>query len=292
MIDSDLGFVLLDRGDFRDALDAFGRAIEVLRAAHANDPTSTIWQIDLARSLARAGDANVYLGNLDDAIRAYREALALRAALVVRDKRSVPWRRATAWSHAVLADALLAKGSTAEALAEYEQTLALRSTLVDESPAQRSYKDELAQTELFLGRALLAGDATAQKRGGELIGKGLALARADNEADRLNTDWQTTLIEGLLASAEAARVAGDDKARRTALVEALAVAEPAAKKSPQNAHLPGYVAEAHAAMAELGGAGARDEWMKAREAIEGLAAAGRLPATRKALLAKAIAATK
>jgi tetratricopeptide (TPR) repeat protein len=294
ILDADLGLVQTDRGDFRDALASLGRAIAVQRAAMAADPQSTFWQGDLSRSLNRSGDAHVALGELDDATAAYREGLALRAALVARNPRSVPFRRALAWSHAMLGDALAARGDAAGAIAEHEQAMVLRAQLVDESPGPRAFKDELAQTQFALGRALLAGDAAAANRGGELIAAGLALARTDVDADRLNTDWQVTLVVGLLARAEAARIAGDRSARQAALADALAAATAAAARATQSAQLPGYVAEIHAAMAELATtpAAARAEWDKARAALAPLAAATRLPAARRPLLDRAIAGAR
>ena len=95
----------------------------------------------------------------------------------------------------------------------------------------------------------------------------------------------------LVARADAARVAGDGAARATAIDDALAVAGPAAARAPKNAHLPGYVAELHAARAELAAtpAAARAEWEAAWSALQPLAGAARLPAGRRALFDRAAA---
>jgi hypothetical protein len=49
---------------------------------------------------------------------------------------------------------------------------------------------------------------------------------------------------------------------------------------------PGYLAEAHAGLADLG-QGANAEWKKVRDLLEPLAKANRLPAPRAALLDRA-----
>ena len=286
LIHAGLGFTLLDSGDFRAGLAALDLAIEVQRELSARDPKSTTWQVDLSRSYTRAGDGHLYLGELDDGLASYQLALDIRKALTARDATSVPFRRSLAWSYAKLANAYAERGDTAHATEAHEQALALRAQLAAESPAQSGFKNELASTEIEYGRVMIARDA---KRASELISAGIARARTLVDGDPINNDWKETLTQGLTAQAESARVAGDRKAREVALTEALGVAESAAARAGQNAHWPGFLAEIHVGLAEAttDATAAAAEWKRARDALEPLAAAGRLPASRKPLLARA-----
>ena len=99
-------------------------------------------------------------------------------------------------------------------------------------------------------------------------------------------------MQGLLARAELARVAGDREARGTALAEARTISTAAADLAPQSVHWTGFVAEAQAGLAELAAAtgdaaGAAAAWKAVRDRLEPLAAAGRLPVPRKPLLERA-----
>ena len=286
LIHAGLGFALLDAGDFRAGLAALDRAIEVQRELSARDVQSTTWQVDLSRSYTRAGDGHMYLGELDAGVASYTAALDIRKSLTAKDGSSVPFRRSLAWSYAKLANAFAERGDAPHAVEAHAQALALRTQLADDSPAQSGFKNELASTEIEYGRVLLKADS---KRAGELIAAGIARAHTLVDADPINNDWKETLTQGLTAKAEAARLAGDRPARRAALVEGLAVAEAATARAAQNAHWPGFVAELHVGLAEAAPdpAVAALEWKRARDALEPLAAAGRLPAARKALLARA-----
>jgi hypothetical protein len=181
------------------------------------------------------------------------------------------------------------KGDLARALDAHEQALAIRTKLVAEAPSQGGFKNELASTEVELGKLIAGRDP---KRSNELIDAGLARARDLAKGDPANIDWKETLTQGLIAKAAAAKSANDAKSRGAALDEALATAEEAARRAPQNAHWPGFLAEIHVGLAELATAAgdkrlASGEWKKARDILEPLAAAGRLPAPRIPLLDRA-----
>jgi hypothetical protein len=106
-------------------------------------------------------------------------------------------------------------------------------------------------------------------------------------SDALNFEWKETLTRGLIAQANVATL--DRKTREGALEEALATAEEAVRRSPQNVHWPGLLAEAHVGLALLAtdAHAAAGEWNKARDILEVLAKSGRLPAPRLALLDRA-----
>jgi tetratricopeptide (TPR) repeat protein len=286
---SDLGFTLIDTGEFKDGLTEIEKSIEVDKDLVARDTKSARYKIALSRSNTRAGDALVYLGRTADGVAQYRSALDLRQELVDRDAKSVAYRRSIAFSYAKLANAFTIDGDTAHALEAHEQALATRQQLVAEAPSQGGFKNELAKTEVELGRLLAARDG---KRADELIKQGIARARMLVAGDTINNEWKETLTQGLLAQAEAARVRGDHKGRGAVLTEALTVTEDAAAKSPQNAHWPGYVAEVHLGLAEVAaatgdGKTAAAAWKRVLEILEPLAKASRLPAPRKPLLDRA-----
>ncbi len=288
-IESDFGFALLDAGDYAAGLAQLGVSIETQQALVARDPRSTTWQGDLSRSYTRAGDAHVYLGELDRAIAVYQQALEIRMSLVAKDPKSRPYRRSVAWSHAKLAAAYAAKHDLPRAIEAHQQALALRAALVDEAPGQNGFRNELAATEVALGRLLAASDPA---RSTQLIEAGLSLARALFAGDALNNDAKETLVQSLLAQADAARTRRDAKLGGAALTEALTVARAAAERAPSNVHWAGFLAEIHAGLAELAAARgdaatATAAWASVRELLEPLARAGRLAAPRKPLLERA-----
>jgi len=278
---ADLGFALIDSGEFKDGVANIEAAIGVQKDLVMRDPKSTRYQIALSRSFTRDGDAHLYVGETDEGINQYRAALDLRKELVAKDAQSV--------AYAKLANAFVLKADPGRAQDAHEQALAIRRQLVIDSPANGAFKDELASTEIELGKLVAVRDA---KAGGELINAGLAQARSLVTSDPLNLDWKETFVRGLIAQARVARVASDTKTAQAALDEALATAEEAVHRSPQNVHWPGTLAEAHAGLAELATAAGNShlaigEWKKARDILEPLAKAGRLPAPRISLLDRA-----
>ncbi len=287
-LEADFGFALLDVGDYQAGIDQLDQAIDAQKGLVERDPESTIWQGDLSRSYTRAGDAALYLGDYDRGLARYRAALDIRRGLVDKDPRSAPYRRSVAWSHAKLANAYTFKADAAHAIDAHEQALALRQQLVDEAPAQVGFRNELASTEAALGKLLAASDARRSKH---LIEDSLARSRALVAGDPINGEFKETLVQGLLAQADAARAAADAGLRGRALAEALNVAR-GASRAQHNAHWPGLLAEIEVGLAELAAQrgdqpSAAAAWKAARDALEPLAAAGRLPAQRKPLLARA-----
>jgi hypothetical protein len=194
-----------------------------------------------------------------------------------------------AWSYTKLANAYTYKNDAPRAIAAHEEALALRRQLVDESPAQGGFRNELASTEAALGRLLANEDP---KRSQQLIADGLARSRALVASDAINNESKETLVQGLLAEADAARMTNDAAARERALSDALAIAREAADHAQHNVHWPGFLAEIQAGFAELASSrgdhrAAAAAWKAAREALEPLASTGRLTAQRKALLDRA-----
>jgi tetratricopeptide (TPR) repeat protein len=283
---ADLGFAMLDAGEFKAGLEQLQAALDLQKELVAKDPKSAAWQNDMSRSLTRAGDGQMYLGEIKAAIDRYGTALDIRKKIAKADPKSAPARRSVAWAYAKLANAFSYKGDNTGSVAAHEEALALRAQLVAEASAHSGYKNELASTEIALGRVLAASDG---KRAKALIESGLARARALVAGDAINTEWKETLTQGLLAQAELARLANDKAARLSALTEARTLSHAQMERAPQNAHWPGYVAEVHAGLAELATdpKSAAAERKIVRETLAPLATAGRLPATRKALLDRA-----
>src|SRR3569623_690182 len=275
---ADLGFSLMDSGEFKDGSATLENAIEVQKELVARDPKGTRYQFALSRSYTRDGDAHLYVGQTDEAIQQNKAALDVRKDLVAKDPKSAAARRSYAWCFAKLGATYAQKGDTAKALELHDKAHELRAALVTESPANGGFKNELAMPEIALGALAMARDP---KRGDQLIESGVARARALVQGDPLNLEWRETLVQGLLATGHAP---GERAARAAALDEARSISEEAMRRTPQNVQWPGYNAEAHAGLAELGEAG---EWKKVRDVLEPLAKAGRLPAPRLPLLERA-----
>ncbi len=278
MLFSDLGNALIVTGAFADGMKEIETATQIEKELSDRDPTSIPYVTELTRTYSRAGDGHIDLGEIDAGIAQYQLSFELRKAMKV----SPAQRRSLAFSYQKLAQTYVLKGDKPRAIDLFNQALELRSRLADESPAQSGFKNELATTQIALGKLLLASD---QKHAVELIEAGVARAKELVDGDAINNDWKDTLVLGLLARAEAARLAGDGAGRTAALTAAIAVADAAATHAPENVQWHGYLAEAHAGLAETTPA----EWKKIRELLEPLAKAGRLPWVRKALLDQALA---
>ncbi|MDX2094158.1 MAG: serine/threonine-protein kinase [Kofleriaceae bacterium] len=285
---SNLGFALLDTGEFTAGLEQLAVAEQLQKELVERD-SKALWQGDLARTLARAGDGRMYLGEIDKALAHYKVSLDIREKMSAADPKSAPFRRSVAWAHAKLANAYEVKGDLGNRLASHEAALALRMALVKESPAHTGFRNELASTEIGFGRAIAGRDA---ERATQLITSGVERARGLVTGDPINFDWKETLTQGLLALAEVKRATGAREELRAALEEAKTLAVAAAAHAPQNAHWPGYVAEIRVGLAEIApdAKTAAAEWKAARDALEPLAAANRLPAPWKKLLERARAA--
>jgi serine/threonine protein kinase/tetratricopeptide (TPR) repeat protein len=298
---AELGFTLLDSGELKAGDAQLAAAIETQQELLLLDPKNASWMMDLSQSYTRGGDGKIYLGLFDEGMAYYREALELRAKLARREPTHVPYPRAVAWAHVKLGNGHAYKHEVDRAIEEHERALEIRAKLAADAPAQVGFKNELASSEIILGRLLAQRDS---KRAGDLVAAGLARARSLVIADAISQEWKRTLVQGLLATAELARVSTKQQqpptpqqqaTRKAALTEALALAEAAAARVPDNVHWAGFVAEAQVGLAELATAtgdarGAAAAWKAARDRLEPLAAKGRLPATRRPLLERAVAA--
>jgi serine/threonine protein kinase/Tfp pilus assembly protein PilF len=283
---SNLGFALLDVGEFAEGLHHLELAIETQKTLVAKDDKALAWQGDLSRSYLRSGDGFVYSNDVAKAISYYERSLEIRTKLAAADPKSAPYRRAVSWAHTKLGNAFAQQARVDAAIESHEKALALRERLVGEASAHTGFKNELASTEIMLGKLVAPRDP---KRGMELVERGLLRARQLVDGDAANVEWKETLTQGLIAKAEVLRVTNDRDGRAASLEEARVLADAAVARAPQNAHWPGYVAEIHAGLADAAkdAKTAAAEWKLARDTLEPLAQAKRLPATRKALLDRA-----
>jgi serine/threonine protein kinase/DNA-binding SARP family transcriptional activator len=288
---ADLGFMLLDIGELAAGSAQLELAIESHRELLQRDPKNTRWAMALSQSYTRAGDGKLSLGLVDEGMAHYREALEQRGRLARREPTHVPYQRAVAWAYAKLGNGHAYKHELDRAREAHERALEIRARLAADAPAQVGFKNELASSEIALGRLLAARNP---RRAGELITAGLRRARELVATDGISDEWKRTLAHGLLAQAELARAAAPPQpaVRKAALAEALAISSAAFERAPQNVHWAGFVAEAHAGIAELAAAagdapGAAAAWKAVRDHLQPLADAGRLPAPRRPLLERA-----
>jgi tetratricopeptide (TPR) repeat protein len=280
---ADLGFALIDSGAFKDGLAQLDAAIVIQKDLLARDPKSARYKVDLSRSYTRTGDGMLYAGQTADAEAWYRKGLEIRKELADQDPKSVPYRRSLAFSYAKLASAASQAGNAPQAIELNEQALALRQQIVAESPSQGGFKDELSSSEAELGRLLVAKDP---RRATELVDKAIERERMLVDGDPINNAWKQTLVQALLARALLQR---GTPGRGETLVLAQEIANEGARRAAQNAQWPGMLAEIHEGLAEAApdAKTAAAEWKAARDLLEPLANAGRLPAARLPLLARA-----
>ncbi|HEV7555504.1 MAG TPA: serine/threonine-protein kinase, partial [Kofleriaceae bacterium] len=286
---ANLGFATLDSGDFKGGVAMLDDAIEVQKQLAARDPKASVWQVDLSRSYTRAGDGRIYLGDVAGGVQQYQAALDIRVALADRDPKSGGYRRSLAWSYHKLGNAFALQNDLPHAIDMHEKALAIRDKLVAESPSQGGFKNELAGSEVVLGKLVAAKDPA---RSHELLTAAIGRLRALVASDAINNDFKDTLAQGLLAQADAAKVANDAKTRMAALTEAVSIADEAMARARDNVQWPCYLAEANVGLAELAIAsgdakGAATAWKKVRDLLDPLVAAGRLPAPRRPLLDRA-----
>jgi len=286
---SNLGFALLDQGDARRALERHRAAIANHEELLVRDPDNTSWQIDLSRMHTRAGDALLHTGDVAAALASYETARAMRAALVARDPHNGVWQRSLAWSHQKIGGALAVRGGDGDvdrAIAEHREALRIRDELVRATPQHAGLRNELAGSEILVGRLLVRAGAGDDALG--LLGRGIGRARDLVAGDPVNLEWKETLVMGLVARGDARRRAGDVTLARADLEQALAIAEAAAALAPSSALWQATQAEARWDLARcLRGPGEADRAARlaaaARDALDRLAADGRLGSDRRAL---------
>jgi len=276
MMYADFGFMLFETGMFSEGNKQLAIALEIEQDLVDRDGTNSQYAVELSRTLTRAGDASIHLGDVDAGIARFEQALVIRERLAAKDPQSVPYRRMVAFSFHKLAGAYVHENGAdlKKAYDLYEKALAIRDKLAGESAAAGDFKDELASTEVLLGRLLATRDP---RRAAELIDSGLKRSKVLADTDPINNMYKETQTQGLLAKAALAKAQGQKQAQTAALEGARAMCESAMKRT-ENVRWTGYLAEV---FGELG------DWKLVRELLEPLAADGRLSWTRKALLERA-----
>jgi serine/threonine protein kinase/tetratricopeptide (TPR) repeat protein len=283
------GFLLLDAGDFRGALDRFRAALDNHRELVGRDPANTSWQVDLSRMFMRSGDAHLALGDTDAALAALQESRAIRKALVDREPTHKVWRRLLAWSAAKLAHVYAQKrdaGDADRAIDSSEEALALRKALSDESPSHALLRNELASSEIGLGRLLVGSERATPGRARELIASGVERAGKLVDGDPVNSEFKETLVSGLVAYGAVLVAADDADTARAHLERARGIAEAVIAGSPKSVLWLGSLAEALDTLGDIDKLQGKyaDERAHRRAAFAALDKAGdRLPAFRKPL---------
>src|SRR5262249_3271317 len=89
--------IQLENGSKAEALDAYVRALEIVKDASAADPAEPALRSALARSHYRVGLALGDLGRPTEARRAFEQSRAILEALVRDHPASVPFRDELAW---------------------------------------------------------------------------------------------------------------------------------------------------------------------------------------------------
>jgi tetratricopeptide (TPR) repeat protein len=108
----------LVRGDTKDALTNYQKALAIAERLAKADPGNAGWQRDLSVSHDRIGDVLRAQGDLAAALQSYRASLAIAERLAKADPGNAGWQRDLSVSHERIGDVLRAQGDLAGVIAE------------------------------------------------------------------------------------------------------------------------------------------------------------------------------
>jgi serine/threonine protein kinase/predicted negative regulator of RcsB-dependent stress response len=183
-------------GDTAGATASYRKAVDILEATVAADPSGAQPRRNLSVSYIKLGDMALQAGDAAAALANYSKALERSEALGTTAPVAADVRRTIALSHHKVGNALSANGDVTRALEHHRKALALRQALLTEMPTDVSAKREVAISYARISRLLreqgdLAG-ALEHSRQGMAISEQLVATQPDNaEARRdLGIDYQ------------------------------------------------------------------------------------------------------
>ncbi|MDQ3283862.1 MAG: hypothetical protein M3Q69_20865, partial [Acidobacteriota bacterium] len=224
-----LGVMHEEAGEIDRALAEYRVAADLDRQRVAHEPRNAKWQNDLAISLNRYGALLQMTGALADSEKVFDEELALRRLLVAaapHDAQRMGRLAVTLGYRGVLQQMM---GNTANARASFQEELGLLTTLAALDPTNVSARRNRAVSEARLA-SLLRDD---MPRALAMSGHAVAELREISTKDA-RPGWRRDLAVIMQRDAALRLAAGDSRAARDEVRQALAVLEPMAAADPRN----------------------------------------------------------
>jgi tetratricopeptide (TPR) repeat protein len=193
------------QGKFSEALDAFQRALEIIKRLADQDKTNAGWQNDLAVSYERNGDFFKARGELSEALKFYELTVNIRQELAQQDRSNTVWQRNLCVCYQDVGDVLQASGKRQEALDTYQKSLAICEQLLKMDTSNTLWQSDLSLSCAKVGDALVAKkDLSAAL---EAYERALIMPRYPGRVlfkqDKANGIWRRDVIASLCKVAEA-----------------------------------------------------------------------------------------
>ena len=157
--DTNLGTVLMEQRQYREAAEVYQRSLEPAEALAARFPANLSYQRQLAESLAWLAEAREYSGQLDDALTHRQSELELLARLGAANKDDTTIRQKEMTAHRALARLYASHGDLPTALQHSRQASAIIDWLTRAEPANTKWLEygarsnfERASLELAAGK--------------------------------------------------------------------------------------------------------------------------------------------
>jgi serine/threonine-protein kinase len=157
-----IGFVRLEQGRFKLALEALKRAQAIQRKLVEKNPNVTLYQDYLAGDLGNIGIAYVKAGNPQKALEAFTASRRILERLAAADPSAVKFQRDLASTINNIGDLDLGLGRVGDALEVYGEARRLLELLVNAHPKQQHYQLGLAFSLAGQGRAKLKQEKTTE----------------------------------------------------------------------------------------------------------------------------------
>jgi tetratricopeptide (TPR) repeat protein len=208
------------QGKRDEALDAYGKALDIHRKLTELDPRNLSWQFDLWNDLQMQGGNFSYEDKLDKAEAAYADALSIIERLTAADPARDVWQAALAQTHGRLGDMAMSRVEAAAleihvaasqgngarvqdqlsiavkavgvASRAYDESFEILQKLTDENPDHLQWQEDLAYLYTRIGWAAYRQNARldeAEQAYREALSRLTALV----ERDPTNEQWQRHL---------------------------------------------------------------------------------------------------
>lgn len=183
-----LGVAMERKGDVREALDVFNRAVELAAAALVVDSHDRIALREMAMNRINVGESLSTLGHTGAALTQFGQALEQLDTLFTADPLDTSVRRQKATSHDSIARLLLGQGELDGALVAFELAKGIRIELCQLDPNRAGWQRDLAASHSNVARVHEHLDDSASAL--SAYNKGLDILQALAKRDPSNIRWQ------------------------------------------------------------------------------------------------------
>jgi tetratricopeptide (TPR) repeat protein len=225
-----VGDALADLGDYRQALELYGKALAIANTARM-DPPEADYKHRLAVINERLGTMFMVSGDYAQALASYREALADEQAMRAAEPDNAGYRRLLANGFYHVSDALREEKHYDESMAAVRQALALYEELARADPKNVGAKGDVGGCIQNLAETLLVqGDGRAAA---EQADRAIVISRELAAQDPGSVDYRNVLAGTLVLSGNCLLAVHDPAAAIERLDEARRILEPIVASRPQ-----------------------------------------------------------